>query len=445
MSAPCEDPPSVETGPVTESATEPVATELVATEPVATERPPRPARTARTPLWLVFLGIVLVAFNLRPAVTSLGAVLDRVSAHLDLSPTMAGLLTTLPVLCFAGAGALAASLAQRLGVHTVLTGSMALVVVGSVTRAVTDATPVFFTATVAALAGMATGNVLLPACVKAYFPHRVGLLTAVYTTFLTIGTTSSAALTIPIGQAAGDWRIGLGGWGVTAAIAAVPWLLLALRGPRRAATGPSSRSSTSPARARLTFAAIARSRTAWALALFFGLQSTQAYIAFGWLPQIFKDAGIDATLAGILLSIMPLAAIPMSFALPAIAARLPDPRALVIACGLCYLAGYAGLVVAPAEGAYAWVLLIGLGGGSFPLALTLIAMRSREPETTARLSGFAQSVGYLLAAVGPLAIGALYGATDGWAVPIGFASVLIVPQVAAGVLASRPRYVDDEI
>lgn len=229
---------------------------------------------------------------------------------------------------------------------------------------------------------------------------------------------------------------------MTAAVALVPWALLAFRDhkPRGRA-----RASTASPESRLRLRDLGRSRIAWALALYFGLQSTQAYAAFGWLAQIFRDAGLDAAQAGLLLSAVPFCGIPVSLILPRIAARMRNQRPLVLACGICYVVGYVGLMLMPGTVSVVWALLIGLGGAAFPLALTMIGLRSRSHEVTSRLSGFTQSVGYTVAAVGPLAVGALFGLTGGWTVPIGFLLLLVLPQVAAGLVAAKARYVDDEL
>lgn len=188
-----------------------------------------------------------------------------------------------------------------------------------------------------------------------------------------------------------------------------------------------------------------RSTLAWSLAFYFGLQSLQAYAAFGWLPQIYRDAGLDPTSAGLLVAVLPLMGIPLSLVLPIVAARRSDQRLLVWLCGLAYVVGYVGLIVAPRGGALTWAVLLGLGGGAFPLALTLIGLRSREAAVTTELSGFSQSVGYLVAIVGPLGLGALFDLTGGWTIPLWSLLLLVIPQVVAGLVAARPAYVDDEI
>lgn len=390
------------------------------------------------PAWFLILAVILLAFNLRPAVASLGAVLDDVRTDLALSGAAAGVLTTLPLLCFAFVGAAAAGWARRFGSHHVLAASLLAMVVGLGVRAIAGSTPLLIVATALALAGMATGNVLIPAFIKAHFPGRVGALTAAYTTSMAIGTAVPAAVTVPIAEAWGGWRYGLAAWALTAAVALIPWLLLARADhPRRRQQVHTTRT--------LTLRDIAQSTLAWSLALYFGLQALHAYAAFGWLPQIFRDAGVNATHAGLLLAILPACGIPMSLLFPSIAVRMANQRPIVLACAGCYLVGYLGLLLAPQQGALAWALLIGIGGGAFPLSLTMIALRSRHPDVTARLSGFTQSVGYLMAAVGPLAIGALYDLTGGWTTPIWVLIALVVPQVFAGLSAARARLVDDEL
>ena len=387
---------------------------------------------------LVGAAVLLLAFNLRPAVTSLGAVLDNVRDGFGLSATAAGVLTTLPVVCFAAFGAVAPRLARRFGTSRVIAASVAAIALGLIARAVTGSEAVFVVMTAVALAGMATGNVLLPAIVKAYYPHALGRMTGLYTTSIAIGTTLAAALTVPIGDLDGGWRGGLLLWGATAAVALVPWLSIARTEPGRPVADPVDRGVASGLR-------MSRKPVAWALAVYFGSQSLQAYAAFGWLPQVFRDAGFDAATAGLFLAGIPAVGIPVALALPALAARRPDQRPYVVICVAAFAAGYIGLIEAPTSLPWLWIVLLGIGGGAFPLALTMIGLRASTPEVTARLSGFAQSIGYLGAASGPVAVGALYGATGGWTAPIGLLIALLIPQLVAGWIAARPGCVDDDI
>ncbi|WP_344295721.1 MFS transporter, partial [Streptomyces synnematoformans] len=190
---------------------------------------------------------------------------------------------------------------------------------------------------------------------------------------------------------------------------------------------------------------ITASPTAWALAVFFGLQATAAYVILGWLPQIYRDAGVPASTAGLLLAVAMGMGVPLAFVLPRIAARLNHQGPLVVVLGGCGLGGYAGLWLAPAGGAWAWALLLAVSNCAFPLVLTLIGVRARSHAGLVRLSAFAQSTGYLISIPGPLAVGALYGATDGWDVPLAVLAAFMLAQVAVGIAAGRNRVVEDEV
>jgi MFS transporter, CP family, cyanate transporter len=383
---------------------------------------------------LVVVGIVVLGFNLRPAAVSVGPVLDEITTGLRMSPTTAGVLTTLPVLAFAGFGALAPWLARVIGLHRVTLVSLLAVVGGLALRARMDSVPVFLLLSLMALAGMATANVLLPSLVKLHFPHRVGLMTSIYTTSLAVGLTLASVLTVPLSDAFGSWRWGLFAWACTAAVAALPWI-----GLLRHDTAPESESRS------ISLGAVARTRLGWGMAMFFGFQSLQAYSVFGWFAQVYRDAGFSAGTAGLLLGAITAMSIPLSFWLPAWAARMENQRWLVVGLIACYPAGYVGLIVAPVAGAWLWAVLVGIAASVFPVVLTLIGLRARTSEGTAALSGFTQSVGYLVAALGPFGMGLLYDRTGGWTVPLVALIVLVIPQLVAALTVASPSYIEDAI
>ncbi len=397
--------------------------------------PPAPGRTGSRRL--LAAAMVLAALNLRTAVTSVGPLLDEIRQGVGLSSAAAGLLTTLPVLSFALVGSLTPRLARAYGERRVLLGSLVVMAAGLAGRALVDDAAGFLLLSVASLAGGAVGNVLLPVLVKRHFADRIGPMTAAYTTAIAVGTTVPAAVTVPIaGLGAGelDWRLGLGVWALLAAVAAAPWVGLSWRDrpPPRA---------DAPARP-----AVARSRTAWALAVFFGAQSMQAYIAFGWFALYFREAaGLSATTAGLLVAVFAAVGIPVSAVVPAVAARFPDQRPVLAVLVACYVVAYTGLLVAPRAGALLWMLLAGVAAGSFPLALTMIGLRTRTPATTASLSAFSQSVGYLIAGGGPLLFGVLHGATGGWGWPFVLVFADLGLLAVAGWYAAQARFVEDDL
>lgn len=426
--------------------------EPITTGPAAATPPvPEAAEDRPQAPWvgrLVIAALLLAALSLRPAVTSLGAVLKQVRSGLGMSGTMAGLLTSVPAVCFALFGFAAPRLARRFGPGAVVCAGMAAITAGLALRPLAGTTPVFLAASALGLAGIAVSNVLVPVIVKRYFPHRVGTVTGLYSMALSVGTSAAAAVTVPLAHAmGGGWRLGLGMWAVPAAVAVLPWIPL-IRDRAAAPARPRASAGDAPspaAPAQGEHGRITRSRTAWGLGCFFGLQSTAAYVTMGWSPQIYQDAGISAGRAGLLLAFIMALSVPLSFVLPPLAARMRSQGPVVAVLAVFQVAGFLGLWAAPAAEPWLWAFLLGVANCAFPLALTMIGMRSRTGAGVARLSAFAQSTGYLIAIPGPILVGTLNQATGGWGLPMGLMAVLAVPQVAAGMVAGRNRHVEDEL
>jgi CP family cyanate transporter-like MFS transporter len=382
----------------------------------------------------VLVGLVLLSFNLRPAAVSVGPVLEEIRRGLGLSGSEVGFLTSLPVLAFAVFGAMAPGIARAIGLHRAAALSLVAVVLGLGGRAVVHHGTSFLALSAVALAGMATANVLLPSLVKLHFPDRIGRATAIYTTAMAVGLTSAFLLTVPIADAFGSWRAGLGVWAFTALIAMVPWIGLA-RHDRHL-----ERESRT-----IAFTDVARTRIGWAMVLFFGLQSLQAYSIFGWFAQLWRDSGYSATEAGLLVGIVAAVSIPLSLWVPRAAARREDQRGMILAVVSCYLVGYGMLLVNAYTLAIPAALLIGVGCCVFPIVLTLIGLRAHTADGTAALSGFTQSVGYLMAAVGPFLIGAIYDATGHWTAPLWVLILLVLPLLAIGAYCGRPAYLENQL
>lgn len=408
----------------------PVGQEGSAGHPHLPQRPRLPRRV----VLLLVLGVALAAFNLRTAVSSVGPVLSEITAGLELSPTGAGLLTMLPVLCFAAVGACAPALIRAVGLHRALLAALAALTAGLGTRVLADAPWVFLALSALALAGGAVGNVLLPTLIKQHFPHRIGLMTTVYTTALALGTAVAAAATVPVLHATGgSWRIALGGYAVFGAVAALPWLLTLRHEPPRRDSGTAMGAWH-----------VLRTGMGRQSALFFGTQSMIAYIMFGWFAHLLRDSGMSATAAGLVLSYLAALGVPLSLLLPSVMARYDDHRGFVVVFISCYAVGFTGLWIAPVAGAWVWATFIGVGMASFPLALTLFAVRTRTASGTASLSAASQSVGYLLAGAGPLLFGLLHELSGGWRVPIAMLFAIAAVNLGTGLLLGRPRQLEDE-
>lgn len=383
--------------------------------------------------WLLVLGIVLAALNLRTAVTSVGPLLDQLAAGLGMSSIGTGLLTTLPVLAFASVGAITPTLARRLGEHRLLLLALVTLGVGLLVRSLVGSSTVFLLSSALALSGGAVGNVLIPTLIKRHFPKRTGIMTTVYTTALAAGTMLAAAATVPIERASGNWHVALGVWALLAVVAAIPWLALVRNEPERD-TGQKDSG----------IRRLAGSKLAWMVAVYFGTQSMIAYIMFGWLATILTDSGFSTGQAGLVLGIFTALNIPVSIVVPAVASRFRDQRPMVVGLVTAYTIGFLGLWLAPASTALVWVVFVAIGMGSFPLALMMLGLRTRTPEATAGLSAFGQSAGYLIAGAGPLLVGLLHEATGGWAVPYSMMLVVVGVQLLTGLYAGRNRFLEDE-
>jgi len=382
---------------------------------------------------LLAVAMILLAANLRPAAAAVGPLLGRIQADTGLSSFGAGALTTLPVLCFGALAPLAPALARRLGERRTVAVALAVLLLGLLVRLV-PGLGFLFLGTALAGAAIAVGNVLLPVLVRGNFPHRVGLLTGLYTTSLVGFAALAAGISVPVANAfGGGWRPGLAVWALPAAVAFVVWAPQLRRG-RRAAV---------PAGNRMAGArTLLGDRVAWAVTLFFAVQSAGFYATLAWLPSVFHSHGMSTTKSGLLLSLSLVVGLIPALTLPSLAARAYDQRAFVVVVISCIALGWLGVILAPTSVPYLWVVLLGLGqNAAFPLALTLIVLRGGSVTNTAALSTLVQTVGYLVAAMGPLAIGAVHQLTGSWTPALIVLLALLAPQLALGLAAARNRTV----
>lgn len=394
---------------------------------------------ARTTLLLV--GIVLITVNLRPAIVAVSPLLDGIREQTGMSGATAGLLTTLPVLCFGALAPLAPRLSRRLGPEAVVVAAMLLLLAGILVR-LSSSLAVLFAGTVLIGGAIAVANVLLPSMIKRDLGHATGMAMGVYAMALSAGGALAAAITVPLQDGIGSgWRTTLALWAllaVPAVLAAGGWLLLRRR------QGGGRRAAAAGVRAARSRAAISlwRDPVAWQVTLFMGLQSLQFYAAAAWLPTIFADHGFSESRAGLMLALATIVGTLSSLVMPILAGRALDQRRLVVTTIALYALGTVGLLAAPTAAGPLWMALIGFAqGAGISLALTMIVLRSPDPEHAAALSGMAQTVGYLLAATGPFALGALHDASGGWTVPLLVLLVLLVPLLLSGLGAGRRRTV----
>ncbi|MFB7249123.1 MFS transporter [Microbacterium sp. NPDC056234] len=420
------------------------------------------------PLWrgraLAVVGILLCAFSLRSAVASLSPLIDQISAEFPLSPTVLGLIGTAPPVCFAIFGLATPQLERRLGLERVTVIALGAIAAGLVLRGFSvDAVTLLLT-TALIFAGVGMGNILLPPLVKKHFPDRLGLMMTLYTTAMSLSTFLPPLVAVPVADAA-SWRVSLGVWGVFAIAGVIPWIIMLVRergavaavgvapirddlagagelDPVVLSTGPIA---VVPTSSRI-FARLARLPLAWSLAIVFGTSSTMAYVSFAWLPSIVTDlAGVSAATAGLLLSLFAFMGLPASLLVPVLVVRFQATRPLFIVAAVSGIVGVAGLLFWANEvTVWLWITLFGIVGAMFPLALVLISIRARTPESAVALSSFVQSAGYIMAAAFPFTIGLLHDATDAWTVPLLVIVAVLVVSIPFGIIAGRRRTVEDE-
>lgn len=387
------------------------------------------------PRWVVavtVVAIVFVAFSLRTPITSLGALLSDVRADLGLSSGLAGFLTSAPTLMFATAGAIVPWLGRHLSTRVTVTVSLVLLALGTWLRTVAG-TWVLVLATLLAMAGIALVNVLLPVIVRTSFPRRQGWLTGLYVATMQIGAAVASTAAVPLARGGDGWRAGLAWWAAPAAVAIVTWL-----GASRVMADSDRRDRRD---SQLTWSVMLRDRTAVALTVLFGTQSLAFYTVAGWLPTILRDFGLSAGQAGANMGIALTVMVPAALVTPAWVASLDDQRKFVPAVMTPWLTGMGGLLFAPTTLTWLWMVLVGIGLTSFPIALLLMGLRSASAADTKQVSAFAQGIGYLLALPGPLLFGVIHDFTGGWTVPLWLLTATIVPIAWGGWIAGRDVFI----
>jgi CP family cyanate transporter-like MFS transporter len=371
---------------------------MTSVPPSAADRVVRPAPG----LWAMLTALLAVAVNLRVTITSIPPLIDTIVRDLGLSHAMAGVLTALPVLCMGVFAPVASRLAHRLGAVVAVLLSAVAILLGTLGRGFGDNVVLLYLGTFVAGVGIAVAGTLLPQLVKAFFPpERVGLVTGLYMGGMLGGATVASALAVPLASVLSSWQASLGSWAVLAALGVGVWATVAVRGAPRHVPDRSRQG-------RLPW----RSRTAWFVAVYLALQSWCFYSTIAWFAPTYVEHGWSQEDAGYLLAVCTLAQVVSGLLGPALTDRVKDMRGLLLTSAGLGVVGFFGVFVAPLAIPWLWAPVIGMGQGSaFSLGLVLLVRYARTPEASARLSGMGFLVCYLVASVGPLAMGALSDAT----------------------------------
>jgi CP family cyanate transporter-like MFS transporter len=388
------------------------------------------APTTRGPAVVLVVGLLLVACAMRAPITGVGAVLPIVSADLGLSPTLAGALTSLPLLAFAASSLVVPRVAARFGTRSTLVLALFLLVLGSLLRWVPGVVPLFAGTAVLGVA-IAVANVLMPALIRTEFPGRIPLLPSTYVVLMQVVASVSSGVAVPLSEnLAGGWRSALVVWAAPALVGGLLWLPMLRRGP-----GP----ATGTPRPRAPWG----SGLAWAVTAFMAAQSVIFYVLLAWLTTMVGNrSGTDPRTAGLLLAVMQVAGVAGSLLVPFVAGRtVARTRRAAMGATTFTLAGLLLFLLAP-DAAVVAVVVFGLGmGGAVVLALASVSARAADGPPAVALSGMAQAVGYLAAAIGPVLVGALHVASGSWTLPLVVLVLVALAQLVAARLAGRDSFV----
>ncbi|MCH7320271.1 MFS transporter [Solibacillus sp. MA9] len=358
-------------------------------------------------LLFFMIAIFLFATTLRAPITVVGPITSFIRDGLGISNVLAGFLTTIPLLAFAVVSPFAPRIARKFGMEWTLFYSVILLCTGVILRSI-GVTSLLVLGTILIGVAIAFGNVLIPSYFKLKFPLHIGLLTGIYTVSMNMSSGIAAGISFPIAQSAG-WQIALSFSIILGLLTLIIWLPL-LRNAKVEMHTPSEQTVQKK---------MWQQPLAWAIAVAMGFQSFIFYCCAAWLPEIFISQGLDATSAGWMVSIMQFSQIPMTFIIPIIAEKMTSQRPIVVFFTICYLIGFSGLLFKWTSLAVVWMIFLGFAGGaSFGLVLMLFTLRTNTAFEAAELSGFAQSIGYLVAAIGPVLFGLVHDVTDSWFVPL---------------------------
>lgn len=360
-----------------------------------------------SPVWLAVLAVLLLATNLRIAVSSVGALLPDIRDGIGLGGFEIGVLTSLPPFCFGLAGLAGPTVARRIGLHRTALVTLVLMVIGQLVRGILPGTLWLFLGSALALAGIALANVIMPSLIRQLFPDRIAGMTGAYTVIMAGAQAGVSFATIPLMRAfGGDWQLGIGLWAGVAVLAVLPWIPLATRDTAGVRTGSAAH--------RLPLATIARVPKAWALALFMGTQSLTAYIVFGYYPTLLRDSGLSDQSAAVQVGIVSVAALVAAMFAPTLLHRMRRPALMMWGLFATCLGGYVGLLLWPVQAATLWSVMIGVSQTYFAIALYIVNLRARTVTGVLSLSGFMQSLGYIYAGTGVLLLGTIHGDSTDW-------------------------------
>lgn len=395
----------------------------------------QPLLNSRNLRWLLIIGVILVGANLRVPLTSAGALVSFIRDDFGISNALAGAITTLPLIAFALLSPFAPKIANKIGMERTIAISLALLIIGILIRSA-GAIELLFTGTLLVGLGIAVGNVLIPGIIKMNFPFKIGLMTGLYAIVMNVFGALGSGLSIPIATSGSfGWRGSLVIWSGLVLITLLIWLPQLMK-----------KHDTKKKINNQKIGGMLRSPLAWKITVFMGAQSLIFYTLITWLPTILTANGYDIHLAGWGVFIFQFASIPFTFIIPVIADRMKNQVMLAFVCSGLILAGIIGLLAGLSELSILWVVFLGIGNGSaFSLSMMFFTLRTKDGYEAAELSGMAQSLGYLLAAVGPVLVGGLQDITGSWTLPLSMMALFAIVMLIMGVASGKNKQVSGNL
>lgn len=392
--------------------------------------------------FMLAIGIIFIAANLRSPLTAVGPVVDQIRNSLHISNTLAGMITTFPLFAFAGFSPFVPRLARKYGTGLVLFWSLVFLTFGIGLRSLFGEIGLFFGTAILGLS-ISVGNVLVPSLIKRDFSKRVGLMTGVYNASMSLFGAIASGVSIPVAVKAGlGWEGALGIWAALSFFALILWIPQVKSGKQKTIILEDVVNSDNNAR-RVNESTnnevhLWRSPLAWQVTIYTGLQSMVLYCMYAWLPNILISQGMKSGDAGWMLSLCQLSSLPMGLIGSVLAGRKSNQRAMTIVASLCVLSGLLGVFLGETRLEFIWMVLLGSGTAlTFSMSLIFFNFRTQNADQAARLSGMAQSVGYLLASFGPMIFGLLHDITDNWTLPLIILIAIAGICLFAGLGASR--------
>ncbi|MBO1198735.1 MFS transporter [Staphylococcus simiae] len=390
--------------------------------------------------WGLMIAIVLIASTLRAPLTSVGPVIDEIKEVMHINNGIAGILTTIPLLIFAIVSPLVSKVTAKLTMSRTITYAMILLIVALILRVSGDFT-LFIVGTILIGIAIAFGNVMLPSYIKWYFPLQIGVTTGIYSGTMNFTAGVGGGLSVPLSEMSPlGFRLSLSFWVILAVLALILWLPRAKNGIKLEQQTAAATEKENVKKVNIT-----KSKLAWLVALTMGFQSMVFYTVVAWVPSILVDRGLSFATAGYLLMLNQFSQVPMTFTFPIIASKLKDQRILVIIITILFLVGFGLFFTQSLTLLVIGMIIAGLAmGACFSLCMTFFSIRARTHGGSISLSGFGQSIGYLIAAVGPFLVGYLHDLTGSWVSGIIALIIMSILFFIVGYPSAKNKVIEDE-